>query len=179
MSLWSWLPWCMSLYLCALQLPISWTSWALTWRWTQGYLLRPCKVFFLWGGVQGWAGRSMAGPCSVPLTAQKKKKTTWLPHFCFCFFFVVSWLSPPASYPSDHVTYQCPEYEQVRAKQGTRDLLNGAGVEMFCIHGGRWEWRDLKRIRNFLADILRVRDCALGGRRCRQKKLQNLADAYW
>ena len=121
----------------------------------------------------------MAGPCSVPLTAQKIKKRLGCNIFVFVPFLLCLGYPPPASYPSDHVTYQCPEYEQVRAKQGIRDLLNGAGVEVFCIHRGRWEWRDLKRIRNFLADILRVRDCALGGRRCRQKKLQNLADAYW
>ena len=78
-----------------------------------------------------------------------------------------------------HVAYVCPEYERARDRAGVRLVLGRAGVELFLIHRTRWSWRELKSIRHFLVDILAQRDAAIGGRRCRARKLQEIAETLW
>ena len=64
-----------------------------------------------------------------------------------------------------HVVFECDEYDSARCQGRARELLEGGAADVFLLHLGRWEWRDLVTLRNFFLDILVLRVSAIGGRR--------------
>ena len=78
-----------------------------------------------------------------------------------------------------HVVFVCAEYEQARCSGSVRELLESGGADVFLIHNGRWQWRDLRSLRSFFLDVLALRATLVGRRRKPGAYLQELAEANW
>ena len=79
-----------------------------------------------------------------------------------------------------HVVCECPEYDVLRQASGVRRVLSTSATDIFVIHRGRWKWRELRTIRQFLLDLLEMRRLNIGRYRGRAATvLQEKAEALW
>ena len=78
-----------------------------------------------------------------------------------------------------HVVFECMEYASARSGPCIRRLLEEGGDDLFLLHSGRWNRREIRCIRDFFLEILAMRSSGLGGRPIRSSRLQAEAEKLW
>ena len=79
----------------------------------------------------------------------------------------------------EHAVYFCPEYQAARADPFVQRVLADGGGDIFEFHRNRWKWSEMRHLRSFFLDIVRLREEALGRKKCKAAELQQVAEAHW
>ena len=78
-----------------------------------------------------------------------------------------------------HVIWECPFYSTARDRPRVAALLRGGGAEVLVLHRARWGWGELRVVRNFLLDLIRLRQEGCGGRLANRTVMQEMAEDLW
>ena len=79
-----------------------------------------------------------------------------------------------------HVTFECPLYNSLRSSPHIKAALARRDPSVFTIHRNVWSWRELKDLRQYFVDVLRLRTSWAGGKPGQvHRRMADLAAVLW